>query len=55
VRQLGYDERFVRLWDFYLAYCEGAFATRHLGDVQLVLTRSGNRALGPVPGYTDAA
>lgn len=55
VRQLGYDERFVRLWDFYLSYCEGGFATRHLGDVQLVLTRSGNRALGPVPGVTDQA
>lgn len=55
VRELGYDERFVRLWDFYLAYCEGAFASRHVGDVQLVLTRSGNRALGPVPGYPDAA
>ena len=55
VRQLGYDERFVRLWDFYLSYCEGGFATRHLGDVQLVLTRSGNRALGPVPGATDRA
>ncbi|MBK6405605.1 MAG: class I SAM-dependent methyltransferase [Holophagales bacterium] len=55
VRELGYDERFVRLWDFYLSYCEGGFATRHLGDVQLVLTRSGNRALGPVPGTTDAA
>lgn len=55
VRALGYDERFVRLWDFYLAYCEGGFATRHLGDVQLVLTRAGNRALGPAPGYPDAA
>lgn len=51
VKELGYDERFVRLWDFYLAYCEGGFATRHLGDVQVVLTRSGNRALGPIPGY----
>ncbi|MCL4810093.1 MAG: cyclopropane-fatty-acyl-phospholipid synthase family protein [Thermoanaerobaculia bacterium] len=55
VRELGYDERFVRLWDFYLAYCEGAFASRYVGDVQLVLTRSGNRALGPVPGYPDAS
>lgn len=55
VKQLGYDERFVRLWDFYLSYCEGGFATRYLGDVQLVLTRSGNRALGPVPGASDAA
>lgn len=55
VRELGYDERFVRLWGFYLAYCEGAFASRYVGDVQLVLTRSGNRALGPVPGYPDAS
>jgi cyclopropane-fatty-acyl-phospholipid synthase len=27
VRQLGFDTRFVRIWDFYLAYCEAAFAT----------------------------
>ncbi len=37
VRRLGYDERFVRTWDFYLAYCEAAFRTRSLRDVQLVL------------------
>jgi len=55
VRQLGYDERFTRLWDFYLAYCEGGFAARHIGNVQVVLTRSGNRALGPVPGYRGEA
>jgi cyclopropane-fatty-acyl-phospholipid synthase len=39
VRRLGYDERFVRTWDFYLAYCEAAFRTRALRDVQLVLAR----------------
>jgi cyclopropane-fatty-acyl-phospholipid synthase len=39
VRRLGYDERFVRMWDFYLAYCEAAFRTRSLRDVQLVLER----------------
>ena len=55
VKQLGYDERVTRLWDFYLAYCEGGFAARHIGDVQVVLTRSGNRALGPVPGYRGEA
>jgi cyclopropane-fatty-acyl-phospholipid synthase len=55
VAELGYDERFARLWDFYLAYCEGGFAVRHIGDVQFVLTRSGNRALGPVPGYRGEA
>ena len=42
VRLLGYDERFVRTWDFYLAYCEAAFRTRSLHDVQLTLTRPGN-------------
>ena len=55
VRQLGYDKRSTRLRDFYLAYREGGFAARHIGDVQVVLTRSGNGALGPVPGYRGAA
>lgn len=32
-----YDERFRRLWEFYLAYCEGAFAERRIRDVQLLL------------------
>jgi cyclopropane-fatty-acyl-phospholipid synthase len=40
VRRLGYDERFVRIWEFYLAYCEAAFRTRSLRDVQLVLGRA---------------
>jgi cyclopropane-fatty-acyl-phospholipid synthase len=40
VRELGYDERFLRVWTFYLAYCEAAFAIRALRDVQLVLSRS---------------
>jgi cyclopropane-fatty-acyl-phospholipid synthase len=45
VRALGYDERFVRTWDFYLAFCEVAFRTRALRDVQLTLTRAFNTAL----------
>jgi len=43
VRALGYDERFVRLWEFYLAYCEGGFLERSIGDVQLLFARPGNR------------
>ena len=39
VRLLGYDERFVRTWDFYLAFSEAAFRTGWLGDAQLVLRR----------------
>lgn len=39
VRALGYDDTFVRAWDYYLAYCEGAFRERHIGDVQVVLAK----------------
>jgi cyclopropane-fatty-acyl-phospholipid synthase len=38
---LGLDERFVRMWDFYLAYCEAAFDERDISVVQCVLTRPG--------------
>ncbi|HEY7817321.1 MAG TPA: cyclopropane-fatty-acyl-phospholipid synthase family protein [Vicinamibacteria bacterium] len=43
VRELGFSERFTRMWDFYLAYCEGGFAERYLGDVQLLLVKPGFR------------
>jgi cyclopropane-fatty-acyl-phospholipid synthase len=39
VRALGFDERFCRTWEFYLAYCEAAFASRAIRDVQMVLAR----------------
>jgi cyclopropane-fatty-acyl-phospholipid synthase len=39
VRSLGFDERFLRTWDYYLAYCEGAFAERYIGDTQLLFRR----------------
>lgn len=39
VRRLGYPDSFVRLWEFYLCYCEGGFAERQLGDVQVLLTK----------------
>jgi len=40
VRALGFDERFIRMWDFYLAYCEGAFLERHISDIQFLFTKS---------------
>ena len=49
VLELGYDARFVRTWDFYLAFCEAAFRARALPDYQLVLTRPFNEALPPAP------
>ena len=35
----GYDERFLRLWEYYLAYCEGGFEERFLGVSQLVFAK----------------
>ncbi|MFT3805990.1 class I SAM-dependent methyltransferase [Arenimonas sp.] len=50
VRQLGYDDRFIRMWEFYLCYCEGGFLERSISDVQLLLARGGNRREQFVPG-----
>jgi cyclopropane-fatty-acyl-phospholipid synthase len=49
VLALGYDERFVRAWEFYLAFCEAGFRTRALHDYQLVLTRPFNTRLPTAP------
>jgi cyclopropane-fatty-acyl-phospholipid synthase len=44
LRALGYDERFRRLWELYLAYCEAGFAERRIRDVQLLLAKPAFRA-----------
>jgi cyclopropane-fatty-acyl-phospholipid synthase len=49
VRALGFDERFVRMWDYYLSTCEAAFETRSLGNLQIVLSRDLNRSLPGIP------
>lgn len=43
VRQLGYSETFMRMWDFYLAICEAGFAERHIGVAQLVFDAPAGR------------
>lgn len=43
VRALGYPEEFIRLWDYYLCYCEGGFAERQLGDVHMLMVKPGWR------------
>lgn len=35
----GYDQRFARMWEFYLKYCEGGFIERTISAVQLVLSK----------------
>ncbi len=52
IAELGYDERFLRMWEYYLCYCEGGFAERLTGSAQLVLTRPDCRqapVLPPLP------
>jgi len=44
VRALGFDERFIRRWHYYLCYCEAAFALRNISVVQSVHTRPNNLA-----------
>ncbi len=39
VRELGFDTRFLRLWEFYLAYCEAAFAAGNTDVMQFTLVR----------------
>ena len=43
VRSLGYDGRFQRMWELYLAYCEGGFGGGRISDVQLLLAKPGHR------------
>jgi cyclopropane-fatty-acyl-phospholipid synthase len=45
IKKMGYGDDFIRLWKFYLCYCEGAFLERTISTVHLVAAK---------PGYRDA-
>ncbi len=49
IRALGYDDRFLRIWRYYLCYCEAGFAVRALRNMQITLSRSFNDALAVEP------
>ncbi len=38
-RALGYPDSFLRMWEYYLCYCEGSFEERYNGNVQIVFTK----------------
>lgn len=42
VKLLGFDDRFIRKWNYYLCYCEAAFAMRNINVMQLVYARPNN-------------
>ena len=49
VRGLGYSPEFIRMWEYYLSYCEGGFLARRLGTVQLLLCKPGSA----VPAFSQ--
>uniref|UniRef100_A0A0E0FB33 Amine oxidase domain-containing protein n=1 Tax=Oryza meridionalis TaxID=40149 RepID=A0A0E0FB33_9ORYZ len=43
---LGFDEKFIRTWEYYFIYCAAGFKSRTLGDYQIVFSRPGNTKMG---------
>lgn len=41
IRDLGYPEEFLRLWRYYLCYCEAGFAENYLNNYQIMLSKGG--------------
>ena len=39
VRELEYSDTFIRMWEYYLCYCEGGFTERYIGDVQMLFAK----------------
>jgi cyclopropane-fatty-acyl-phospholipid synthase len=55
VAALGFDDVFMRMWDFYLAACEGLALERQIGDFQLLLTKNHNRKVLFEEPWSDEA
>ncbi|MCG8435560.1 MAG: cyclopropane-fatty-acyl-phospholipid synthase family protein [Gammaproteobacteria bacterium] len=53
VRRQGFSEDFIRMWEFYLAYCEGGFLERSISNVQMLFVKPGNRRTQWLPGDTS--
>ena len=49
VRAQGYSEAFIRMWEYYLCYCEGGFLERQIGDVQMIFAKPLCRAAPILP------
>ena len=51
VRTQGYNEEFIRMWEFYLCYCEGGFKEKSISNVQLLFAKPSNRRPQWLPDY----
>ena len=45
IKKLGYSDEFMKMWDFYLCYCEGGFIERVISDVHMLLVKPNNRCI----------
>jgi cyclopropane-fatty-acyl-phospholipid synthase len=54
VRTLGFSEEFIRMWHYYLCYCEGGFRERAIGDVQVLLAKPDAPRAAPLPRLADS-
>ncbi|MCE3051078.1 cfs1-like protein [Datura stramonium] len=56
IRALGFDDKFIRTWEYYFDYCAAGFKTCTIGDYQIVFSRPGNVAIfGDPYNYTPSA
>ena len=55
ISEMGYDERFIRGWHYYLTYCEAGFEERYISDAHLLLAKPLNRPAPVLPGIRDAS
>jgi cyclopropane-fatty-acyl-phospholipid synthase len=55
IRAMGYSDSFLRMWNYYYCYCEGAFIERAIGTVQMLLVRPGCRREPIVPPIVPPA
>ena len=49
VKALGFSDAFIRMWEYYLSYCEAGFQERYLGDIQARLIKPGCRPAAILP------
>ena len=43
IKNLGFSDTFIRLWEFYFVYCEAGFREHFIGDVQMIMAKPGHR------------
>jgi cyclopropane-fatty-acyl-phospholipid synthase len=53
VRSMGFSEEFVRMWEFYLCYCEGGFRERIISTVQMAFAKPGYRFANSAVGVGE--